>query len=207
MQDLDYLRTCVFLDEAGFNLHLRRGYGWAKRGVTPKVMVPSSKGPNITIMGAICELGIVNLTLRTPKTTTVSLPSGKKGKVKAGTRTEDFLIFIDNVLCSLDDAGITGRYIVMDNAPIHQSDRVSAVIIKRGFKPLYLPPYSPFLNPIEEFWAKVKARVRRSPLDDHDSLAPRIRDAALHVTPQDCEGWIRHSITFFDRCLAKEKLL
>ena len=45
----------------------------------------------------------------------------------------------------------------MDNAPIHTPAKIRDLVESRHYKCLYLPPYSPFLNPIEEFWSKVKA--------------------------------------------------
>lgn len=60
------------------------------------------------------------------------------------------------------------------------------------------------LNPIEEFWSKVKFGVRREELSEKDQLTPRIMDSVKKVSPTDCEGWIRHSISFFERCLNEE---
>ena len=48
--------------------------------------------------------------------------------------------------------------IIMDNAPIHTADQIDEMIVARWYKSIYLPPYSPELNPIEQFWAIVKIR-------------------------------------------------
>lgn len=92
----------------------------------------------------------------------------------------------------------------MDNASIHRTNEVKDCITERGYKPTYLPPYSPFLNPIEEFWAKVKTNVRRDCLTVNDNLGDRITEAGKLVTRSDCQGWIRHSMTFFERCVDGE---
>ncbi|KAI8049384.1 hypothetical protein BDF21DRAFT_433290 [Thamnidium elegans] len=74
----------------------------------------------------------------------------------------------------LDRNGLHGYYLVMDNAP----------------------PYSP----IEEFWSKVKAGIKRNPLDSSDLLTPRIMDFVTKVTlKNDCRGRIKHSVFFFPR--------
>lgn len=117
-----------------------------------------------------------------------------------GTRAIHFLKFLDGVMNCLDMNGMQGRYIVMDNATIHKTDEIKYYIKERGYKAIYLPPYSPFLNPIEEFWAK----VRRDCLTVKDNLSDRITEAAKKVTEPDCQGYIRHSFLFFDRCLAGE---
>ncbi|KAI8875163.1 hypothetical protein K501DRAFT_213730 [Backusella circina FSU 941] len=51
-----------------------------------------------------------------------------------------------------------------------------------------MPPYSPFLNPIEECWSKIKKNVRRNPLMKGDESTPRISEACKAITPHDCLG-------------------
>lgn len=51
---------------------------------------------------------------------------------------------------------LKGHCIVMDNAPIHTAKEIDELITKRGYKSIYLFPYSPELNPIEQLWAIVK---------------------------------------------------
>lgn len=53
------------------------------------------------------------------------------------------------------DGNMKGYYLVMDNASIHKSQPMQRKIEKRGYNIMYLPPYSPELNPIEQFWALV----------------------------------------------------
>ncbi|KAG1048948.1 hypothetical protein G6F43_008700 [Rhizopus delemar] len=74
----------------------------------------------------------------------------------------------------MDKEGMKGYCIVVNNGRIHDNSRVSAYIEARGYKPWFLPPYSPFLSPIEEFWSKVKPYTKKHPLDSHDNLTPRI---------------------------------
>ena len=88
----------------------------------------------------------------------------------------------------------------MDNAPIHTPLKVRELVERRGYKCLYLPPHSPFLNPIEEFWSKVKAGVRRNALTADNILSDRIRESVQMVTRADCQAWIRHAVSFFPRC-------
>ncbi|ORY89522.1 hypothetical protein BCR43DRAFT_418711, partial [Syncephalastrum racemosum] len=57
------------------------------------------------------------------------------------------------------------------------------------------------LNPIEECWAKIKAEVRKNPLDSKDHLSSRIQEAAQKVSAKDCRGYIRHSRSYFGKCL------
>lgn len=61
----------------------------------------------------------------------------------------------------------------MDNAPIHVPDSIDPIIDKRGYEPVYLPPYSPELNPIEQLWAILKGKVKRSKFMNTDSLTSK----------------------------------
>lgn len=67
-----------------------------------------------------------------------------------------------------------GVYIVMDNAPINVPSVTNPSITKRGYVPVYLPSYSPELNPIEQFWSAVKSKVKRHLLKDTETLTKRI---------------------------------
>ncbi|CEP09353.1 hypothetical protein [Parasitella parasitica] len=80
---------------------------------------------------------------------------------KKEERCEHFLEFLSNVMDTLDQHGMKGRYLVMDNASIHKVNEVQNLIENRGYKATYLPPYSPFLNPIELFWSKVKGKQEK----------------------------------------------
>lgn len=57
---------------------------------------------------------------------------------------------------------------------------------------------------IEECWSKIKSNIKRSPLDKADNLTSRLPGACGSVTAQDCQGWVRHAETFWDRCINKE---
>ncbi|KAL0087287.1 hypothetical protein J3Q64DRAFT_1833561 [Phycomyces blakesleeanus] len=60
------------------------------------------------------------------------------------------------------------------------------------------PPYS-FLNPIEKCWSKIKSNMKRKTLDNADTLTSRLPAACGSVTVQDCQVWVRHAETFWDR--------
>lgn len=57
--NMDYTSNCVFVDEAGFNMHLRRNFGRSKKGVPPKAVIPTNRGITISIIGAICGRGVI----------------------------------------------------------------------------------------------------------------------------------------------------
>lgn len=135
-------------------------FGRSKRGTPAKTTVPTNRGVSITILGAICNAAVINISLRKPEAVASSKKRNHDGKKattlnsRVGTRTEHYLEFISSVIDVLDAHDMEGTYLVMDNAPIRRNKAIRQLIESR----VYLPTYSPFLNPIEEFWAKVKAR-------------------------------------------------
>lgn len=213
-KEMDFERNCVFLDEAGFNLHIARNRGWSAKGQPAKTIVPTNRFTSITILGAISSVGVIDISLRKPVSISAGskrrkAPDGKEVKITKGTNTDHYLAYLSNVMDVLDLNNLKGFYLVMDNAPIHgpRGKKVIDYIVGRGYKCVYLPPYSPFLNPIEEFWSKVKSGVKRTPIDGKDNLTPRILESCSKVTLSDCKGWIRHSLSFFPRCLEEEQML
>lgn len=62
-----------------------------------------------------------------------------------------------------------GQVVIMDNASFHKSDRTRILIESAGCKLLFLPPYSPDLNPIEKFWANMKRWIKKQ-IEDYSSL-------------------------------------
>jgi transposase len=79
-----------------------------------------------------------------------------------------------------------GDVVVMDNLPAHKGPHTRTAIEAAGASLLYLPPYSPDFNPIENAFAKLKALLRRAAARTIDDLWSAIRDALPHFTPQEC---------------------
>ena|ERR1700731_2855322 len=75
--------NCVFIDEAGFNLHTQRNYGRSRKGTPAKGTIPTSKGVTITILGVISQAGVIDISLRKPQAVSVS----KKRKANDTTAT------------------------------------------------------------------------------------------------------------------------
>ncbi|KAI7899520.1 uncharacterized protein BX663DRAFT_441302, partial [Cokeromyces recurvatus] len=71
------------------------------------------------------------------------------------------------------------------------------------------PPYSPFLNPIEEFWSKLKTVVNNDPssVRQNEKISDCIRNVSFYSSREDYENWRKHSLTFWQRCLNCEKRL
>jgi len=82
--------------------------------------------------------------------------------------------------------------VVMDNARIHFGEMVKEAIEKAGAKIIYLSPYSPEFSPIENFWSKVKAILKKLKARTYKDLIEGIFDAMAQVTQQDIRNWFAH---------------
>jgi len=109
--------------------------------------------------------------------------------------------FVQQLVENLDARGAGAYHFVMDNAKIHHSPGLAEWIEStHKHKLKFLPSFSPFLNPVEECFSKLKNYVKKHPLDDQENLINRIQEGSYTITKQDCEGWVNHSISFFEKC-------
>jgi transposase len=79
----------------------------------------------------------------------------------------------------------------MDNLSSHKVPAVRAWIESAGAQLLYLPPYSPDLNPIEKAWAKLKQLLRSAQARTKEMLEQAIADAIKLITPENANAWFR----------------
>jgi len=108
--------------------------------------------------------------------------------IEEATDADIFLAFMEQVLCP---ALQPGDVVVMDNLSSHKIPAVRARIENAGAELLYLPPYSPDLNPIEKAWAKLKQLLRSAQARSKDALEIAIADALKLITPHNAEAWFR----------------
>jgi transposase len=200
------MTNCIFIDEAGFNANLRRTQGWAPIGETPRVKVLAARANSISILGATSPKGLIKVCLRKPipppNFKNRRLAGGKK-KQSRGTNTNHYVSFISDILEEMDKfPKMKGYFLIMDNAPIHTNKITRSTIEERGYRCLYLPPYSPELNPIEQFWSVVKSGVKREFIIKKDTLPQIIAYSSNRVLMSSFEGFARHSVRRFADCLA-----
>jgi transposase len=106
--------------------------------------------------------------------------------LEGATGTESFRAYVELVL------GPTlrpGDWVVMDNRSPHKSDPTLALTAQAGAQVLFLPAYSPDLNPIEKMWSKVKALLRAAEARTPADLVRASGQALTQVTAQDALGW------------------
>ena len=162
----------IFIDESGVHRAMTRLYARARRGLRAVMTAPVNKGKNVTIIGALGLSGIVAAMT-----------------VEAATTGLIFLAFLEQVLCPLLRPG---QLVVMDNLSAHKVEGVRALIEATGARLLYLPSYSPYLNPIEQCWSKLKAILRSKQAREPTALDQAITEAIEAVSPVDAHGWFKH---------------
>ncbi len=161
----------IFLDESGVSTQMTRRYARAPRGVRVHETTPEGNWKILTILGAMSLRGMI-------ATMTV----------EAATDADIFLAYLDHVLCP---ALQSGDVVIMDNLSSHKVAGVRERIEAAGAELLYLPPYSPDLNPIEKAWAKLKHLLRTAKARTAEALQQAIAELLPTIRPQDAEAWFR----------------
>lgn len=162
----------VFVDECSTNTSLTPLYAWSRRGVRARCSVPRNWGPNVTLLSSMSTEGM-----------------GPSLAVEGSTTRGVFETFVEQVL---GPALREGQVVVMDNLSAHKGPRVRQLIEERGCELLYLPPYSPDLNPIEEAFSKIKGLLRKAEARTRRALVEAMGRAISAVTAGDAEGFFEH---------------
>ncbi len=106
--------------------------------------------------------------------------------LEGATDTEAFRAYVREVLAPTLRPG---DIVIMDNLSPHKSDQTLTLIVNAGAQVLFLPAYSPDLNPIEKMWSKVKGLLRSAEARTPAQLITAIGHALAKVTSQDALGW------------------
>jgi transposase len=162
----------VFVDEMGTNTSLAPLYGWSRRGRRAYLKTPRNWGKNVTLLASITREGM-----------------GPCLAVEGATTKVTFETYLEHVLAPTLRAG---QAVVMDNLSAHKGGRVKEIVEGRGCELLYLPPYSPDFNPIEEAFAKVKTLLRKAAARTRESLVEAMGSALDAVTARDAQGFFEH---------------
>ncbi len=160
----------VFVDEMGSNTSLSSLYAWSRRGKRTPAKVPRNWGANVTLLASMSASGM-----------------GSSLAVEGATTRGVFEAYLERVLApSLRP----GRVVVMDNLSAHKGGRVRELVEGRGCELLYLPPYSPDLNPIEGAFSKLKGRLRAAAARTREALVEAMGAALDATTADDARGFI-----------------
>jgi len=163
--------SLIFLDESGVSTQMTRRYARCLGGARICEGTPGGHWKILTILGAMSTRGMI---------ATMTVPEA--------TDAEIFLAYLDHVLCPrLRPRDV----VVMGNLSSHKVDGVRQKIEAMGAEVLYLPPYSPDLNPIEKTWAKLKQLLRSAKARTAEALDRAITEALKQITADNAVAWFR----------------
>ena len=160
------------MDETWAATNMTRRYGRAPRGQRLVGAVPQGHWKSTTFVAALTTAGL-----------TAPL-------VIDGAMTGDlFVAYVEQVLVP---SLVAGDVVIMDNLSSHKRARVRELIEAAGGTLLFLPPYSPDLNPIELAFAKLKALLRKAGRRTVEGLWHFLGEALDAFSPQECQNYFRH---------------
>ena len=166
-------RRLVFVDETWASTNMTRRYGRCPRGQRLVCPVPHGHWKTTTFVAALRADGLV-------------APMVVDGPLNGDL----FVAYVEQVLVPTLRPG---DIVVMDNLASHKRIGAVRAIERAGGSAVYLPPYSPDYNPIEQAFAKVKARLRAAELrtvDKVEAFFGRVHEA---FPPHECGNYIRHA--------------
>lgn len=226
--------TLVYIDESGFNLHTNRKRGISYMcvyvymsvyvhvyvymclcaclrlyvgrsiiGQRATIETANSKGGNITVCAAMSpSYGLMHYKIIF-------------GSFKSAT----FADFLNELFDKCDIFKMITHHLVMDNASIHKTAEVKELIaagVKQRNthrtvqqKQVFLPPYSPHLNPIEQMWSAYKSHIKREDKSETDrpGLVALMNEATTKIEQEHCEGYYRATVRYYTQCIDNQPLV
>jgi transposase len=159
----------VFVDECSTNISLSPLYARAPRGERARGSAPRNWGKNVSLVCAIDAGGVKP---------SMSVEGAVDGKA--------FEAYVERFLVPTLERG---QIVVMDNLSVHKSRRVERLVEEAGAQLLFLPPYSPDMNPVEEAFSKVKGALRKAGSRTREALVEATGRALDAITPEDIRGF------------------
>jgi transposase len=163
----------VFIDETWTKTNMTPLRGWCTRGARLRDHVPHQRWKTQTFLAAL-------------RHDRVTAPCLLDGPVNA----QLFLIYVEQFLLPTLKCG---DIIVMDNLSSHKSKNVRDAIRSVGAHRLFLPPYSPDLNPIEQVFSKLKALLRKARARTFDAVSDSIGDLLNKFSQTECANYLNNS--------------
>src|SRR3954468_14837092 len=162
----------VLIDESSMKTNMTRRYGRSKCGQRLVAAVPHGHWRTTTFVGALrCD----GLTARLV--------------IDGAINGELFLAYVEQVLVP---TLTPGDIVIMDNLRVHKMAAVREAIEAVGAKLLFIPPYSPDLNPIELAFSKLKALLRAKAIRTAEALWKALGDLCGSFSPRECAAYFRH---------------
>jgi transposase len=166
-------RRLVFIDETWAKTNMTRLRGWARRGQRLLAKVPQGHWRTLTFLAGLrCDR--------------IDAPCVIDGPING----QSFRAYVEQVLVpTLSPGGI----VVMDNLGSHKGKAIRHAIRAAGARLFFLPPYSPYLNPIEQVFAKLKTLLRKADERTIETTWRRIGTLLGAFSPQECANYLQNA--------------
>ena len=163
----------VFIDETWAKTNMTRTHGWARQGDRLVDKVPHGHWKTTTFLAAL-------------RYDRIDAPCLFDGPING----ERFLAYVEQFLAP---TLAPGDVVILDNLGSHKGAAVRRAIRKTGAKLIFLPKYSPDLNPIEQVFAKLKALLRKAEARTVDAICSAIGQLLKSFTPEECANYLKNS--------------
>jgi len=163
----------VFIDETWAKTNMTRTHGWAPRGERLVAKIPHGHWNTTTFLAAL-------------RHDRIDAPCLFDGPING----ELFLAYVEQVLLPTLKSG---DIVILDNLGSHKGKAIRQVIRAVGAKLIFLPKYSPDLNPIEQAFAKVKTLLRKAQARTFEAISTAIARSLDRFTPQECANYFENA--------------
>jgi len=160
----------------GSTLNLNLAYGRSKQGEEVYDENPTAPGETVSTVAVLTDQGIQGVDMYLGSMT-----------------AKRFVLYLEIYIIDLI---VGGKVLIMDNHPVHTSIMVREFLESHNIPYIYLPTYSPELNPIEEAFSKIKHYIRKRKPRLVRDLIYTIKDAVQTVTQDDVIGYVNHAEEF-----------
>lgn len=183
-KNLDFNKNCAFIDETSFNV---------------------AGGVKIGLIGAICARGFIDLKVRFISETDDPKSNPMGVSTRSHTTASDLYCFVESVVQQIttNKEFRTIKYLVLDNAVIHKGKNIRLLVENNGLELVFLPPYSPDLNAIEEFWSECKSRIKKSPLIRNELSISTVKLVLNKIPIESYDDFCKHAGDYVQLCLEK----
>ena len=173
LQRLINARRLVFIDETWAKTNMTRLCGWCQRGQRLLGKVPHGHWKTLTLVAALRHDGVVAPCV-----------------FDAPINGRSFLAYVRQILVP---ALRPGDIVVLDNLGSHKGSEIRQAIEAAGARLVFLPPYSPDLNPIEQVFSKLKTLLRKQDARTLEATCQAVGTSLEQFTPEECQHYLEHA--------------
>ncbi|XP_025018435.1 uncharacterized protein LOC112539884 [Tetranychus urticae] len=183
------MNKIFYVDETGVQINVRSRRGWARKGCRANLTVKAIRSKSLSVCAAMNNKSLFLYEVK-----------------EHGYDTISFVDFLKQLVDFFDSEQVNGAYVIMDNVRFHHRGEVKELIEGKGHNLIFLPPYSPFLNPIENLFNQFKHHIKRQKPTTCDDVFAAANAASQVITEQHCNNYFSHMMKYLGRCINMETI-